>query len=114
MAKVLGIDLGTTNSCVAVIEVGEAQVLENSEGARITPSVVAIHPNTGERYTGLIAKRQSITNPENTVFSIKRLMGRNFDDPDLQKVIKRMPYKVVKASNGDSKVVMAGKDYSPQ
>jgi molecular chaperone DnaK len=114
MPKVLGIDLGTTNSCMAVMEVGEAQVLENSEGARITPSVVAIHSSTGERYTGQIAKRQSITNPENTVSSIKRLMGRRFDDPDIQGILKRMPYKVVKAANGDCEVVMAGKNYSPQ
>ena len=113
MPKVLGIDLGTTNSCMAVMEVGEPQVLENSEGARITPSVVAIHSNTGERYTGLIAKRQSITNPENTVSSIKRLMGRRHDDPDIQGILKHMPYKVVKAANGDSEVVMAGKNYSP-
>jgi molecular chaperone DnaK len=114
MAKVLGIDLGTTNSCMAVIEVGEAQVLENSEGARVTPSVVAIHANTGERYTGLIAKRQSITNPENTVSSIKRLMGRRFDDPLIQAALKRLPYKVVKADNGDCNVTMSGKNYSPQ
>jgi len=113
MPKVLGIDLGTTNSCVAVIEVGETQVLENSEGARITPSVVAMHANTGERYTGLIAKRQSITNPENTVSSIKRLMGRRHDDPEIQSILKHMPYKVVKAANGDSEVVMSGKNYSP-
>ena len=114
MPKVLGIDLGTTNSCMAVMEVGEAQVLENSEGARITPSVVAIHSSTGERYTGQIAKRQSITNPENTVSSIKRLMGRRYDDPDIQGILKRTPYKVVKATNGDCEVVMAGKNYSPQ
>jgi molecular chaperone DnaK len=113
MPKVLGIDLGTTNSCVAVIEMGEAQVLENSEGARVTPSVVAIHPRTGERYTGLIAKRQSITNPENTVFSIKRLMGRKYDDPAIQGALQRLPYKVVKGPNGDCNVVMAGKNYSP-
>ena len=113
MPKVLGIDLGTTNSCMAVIEVGESQVLENSEGARVTPSVVAVHHSTGERYTGLIAKRQSVTNPENTVFSIKRLMGRRFEDAEVQSAIKRLPYKVVKAANGDSHVVMADKTYSP-
>lgn len=83
MPKVLGIDLGTTNSCMAVMEVGEPRVLENSEGARTTPSVVAINSRSGERYTGLIAKRQSVTNPENTVFSIKRLMGRKYDDPEV-------------------------------
>ena len=113
MPKVLGIDLGTTNSCMAVMEMGEAQVLENSEGARVTPSVVAVHSSTGERYTGLIAKRQSITNPENTVFSIKRLMGRRYDDPEIQGLLKRLPYKVVKASNGDCHVVISGKNYSP-
>ncbi len=113
MPKVLGIDLGTTNSCMAVIEVGESQVLENSEGARVTPSVVAVHQSTGERYTGLIAKRQSVTNPENTVFSIKRLMGRRFEDAEVQSAIKRLPYKVVKAANGDSHVVIADKTYSP-
>jgi molecular chaperone DnaK len=113
MPKVLGIDLGTTNSCMAVMEVGEPQVLENSEGARTTPSVVAINSKSGERYTGLIAKRQSITNPENTVFSIKRLMGRKFDDPEVQTLLKRLPYKVVKAPNGDCHVVMSEKSYSP-
>jgi len=113
MPKILGIDLGTTNSCMAVMEVGEAQILENSEGARITPSVVAMHASSGERYTGLIAKRQSITNPENTVFSVKRLMGRKFDDSGVQSALERLPYKTVKASNGDSHVLMAGKTYSP-
>ena len=113
MPKVLGIDLGTTNSCMAVIEVGESQVLENSEGARVTPSVVAVNANSGERYTGQIAKRQSITNPENTVFSIKRLMGRRYDDPDIQQAMTRLPYKVVRAANGDCQVSMAGKAYSP-
>ena len=98
---------------MAVIEVGESQVLENSEGARVTPSVVAVNANSGERYTGQIAKRQSITNPENTIFSIKRLMGRRFDDGDLQKAINRLPYKVVRAANGDCQVSMAGKTYSP-
>ena len=113
MPKVLGIDLGTTNSCMAVMEVGEPQVLENSEGARTTASVVAMNSKTGERYTGLIAKRQSITNPENTVFSIKRLMGRKFDDTEVQAALKRLPYKVVKAPNGDCHVDMSGKSYSP-
>lgn len=112
MPKVLGIDLGTTNSCMAVMEVGEAQVLENSEGARVTPSVIAINASSGERYTGMIAKRQSVTNPENTVFSIKRLMGRRYDDTEIQKILQRMPYKVGKASNGDCNVIMSGKNYS--
>lgn len=114
MPKVLGIDLGTTNSCTAVMEIGEAQVLENTEGARTTPSVVAVNDKSGERYMGLIAKRQSITNPDNTIFSIKRLMGRRFDDPEVQSVMKRLPYQVVKAENGDAHVVMSGKTYSPQ
>ncbi len=113
MAKVLGIDLGTTNSCMAVIEVGEPQVLENTEGARTSPSVVGINDKTDERYVGLIAKRQAITNPDNTVFSIKRLMGRRFEDKEVQNASGRLPYKVVKANNGDAHVEMAGKSYSP-
>ena len=113
MAKVLGIDLGTTNSCMAVIEVGEPQVLENTEGARTSPSVVGINDKTEERYVGLIAKRQAITNPSNTVFSIKRLMGRRFEDKEVQNASGRLPYKVVKAKNGDAHVEMAGKSYSP-
>ena len=113
MPKVLGIDLGTTNSCMAVIEIGESQVLENSEGVRVTPSVVAMHATSGERYTGLIAKRQSITNPENTVYSIKRLMGNKYNEPALKSMIGKLPYKVIKASNGDCEVVMSGKNYSP-
>src|SRR5213596_3315628 len=101
MAKVLGIDLGTTNSCMAVMEGGDPVVLENSEGARTTPSVVAFTKN-GERLVGQAAKRQAVTNPENTVFSIKRFMGRKFDE--VQEEIKRVPYKVVKAANGDAHV----------
>jgi len=98
MAKVLGIDLGTTNSCMAVMEGGEPVVLENSEGRRITPSVVAF-TKTGERLVGDAAKRQAVTNSRNTVYSIKRFMGRKFRE--VQEEIKRMPYKVVEASNGD-------------
>ena len=113
MAKVIGIDLGTTLSVVAVVEGGEPNVIENSEGARLTPSVVAVNPKTGERYVGLLAKRQSITNPENTVFSVKRLMGRKYDDPEVQEAMKRLPYKVVKAANGDAHVVMSDRAYSP-
>ncbi|MBI2867972.1 MAG: molecular chaperone DnaK [Chloroflexi bacterium] len=113
MPKVLGIDLGTTNSVTAFMEGGEPVVLENSEGSRLTPSVVAINPKTGERYTGQIAKRQAVTNPENTVFSIKRFMGRKFDDPAVQEEMKRLPYKVVRAANGDAHVVMGDKTYSP-
>src|SRR5256714_997486 len=101
MAKVLGIDLGTTNSCMAVMEGGEPVVLENSEGKRTTPSVVAF-TKTGERLVGDAAKRQAITNARNTVYSIKRFMGRKFEE--VQEEIKRVPYKVVKASNGDATV----------
>ena len=113
MPKVVGIDLGTTNSVVAVYEAGEPTVLENAEGNRITPSVVAINPKTGERMVGTVARRQSIANPENTVFSIKRFMGRKFDDPVVQEAIKRVPYRVTRAANGDVRVVMGGKEYSP-
>src|SRR5690349_7411473 len=98
MPKVLGIDLGTTNSCMAVMEAGEPVVLENSEGKRTTPSVVAF-TKSGERLVGEPAKRQAITNARNTVYSIKRFMGRKFDE--VQEEIKRVPYKVVRASNGD-------------
>src|SRR6187397_1730299 len=101
MAKVLGIDLGTTNSCMAVMEGGDPVVLENSEGARTTPSVVAF-TKSGERLVGQAAKRQAVTNPQNTVFSIKRFMGRKYDE--VQEEIKRVPYKVVKAANGDAHV----------
>src|SRR5947207_12432557 len=101
MAKVLGIDLGTTNSCMAVMEGGEPVVLENSEGRRITPSVVAF-AKTGERLVGDAAKRQAVTNPRNTVYSIKRFMGRKFEE--VQEETKRIPYKVVRASNGDAVV----------
>src|SRR5712692_7032823 len=100
MAKVIGIDLGTTNSVMATMEGGEPTVLENSEGSRLTPSVVAI-TKSGERLVGQVAKRQAVTNPENTVFSIKRLMGRKFDDPEVQRTIKTVPYKITRASNGD-------------
>src|SRR6202048_595011 len=112
MAKVIGIDLGTTNSVVAVIEAGEPTVLENSEGSRLTPSVVAI-TKSGERLVGQVARRQAITNPENTVFSIKRLMGRKFDDPEVQRTMKSLPYKITRASNGDVRVVLGGREYSP-
>src|SRR5258707_1182332 len=113
MAKVIGIDLGTTNSVVAVMEGGEPTVLENSEGSRLTPSVVAITKN-GERLVGQVAKRQAVTNPENTVFSIKRLMGRKYDDPEVQRTIKSVPYKITRAPNGDVRVVLGGREYSPQ
>src|SRR6266700_2993149 len=112
MPKVIGIDLGTTNSVVAVIEAGEPTVLENSEGSRLTPSIAAA-TKSGERLVGQIAKRQAVTNPENTIFSIKRLMGRKFDDPEVQRTMKSVPYKITRASNGDVRVVMAGREYSP-
>jgi molecular chaperone DnaK len=113
MAKVLGIDLGTTNSVAAVVEAGDPVVVENAEGGRLTPSVVAVNARSGERYVGQTAKRQAVTNPENTVFSVKRLMGRKYDDPEVQTALRRLPYKVVKASNGDAHVEIAGKSYSP-
>src|SRR5271168_143113 len=112
MAKVIGIDLGTTNSCVAIMEGGDPVVIANSEGSRTTPSVVAF-TEAGERLSGQIAKRQSITNPTNTVFAIKRLMGRRFDDPEVQKAIKVLPYKVVKNDDGAAWVEIRGKKYSP-
>jgi molecular chaperone DnaK len=112
MGKVIGIDLGTTNSCVAVMEGGEPVVIANSEGSRTTPSVLAI-TESGERLVGQIAKRQSITNPDNTVFSIKRLIGRKFDTPEVQEAVKHLPYKIVKAENGDAHVQIRGKVYSP-
>jgi molecular chaperone DnaK len=112
MAKVIGIDLGTTFSVVAVMEAGEPVVITNAEGNRITPSVVAVSKN-GERLVGQVAKRQSITNPDNTIFSIKRLMGRKFDEPSVEYDRKLLPYKIAKASNGDAEVVMGNKNYSP-
>ena len=101
MAKILGIDLGTTNSCMAVMEGGEPAVLENSEGARTTPSVVAF-TKSGERVVGQAAKRQAVTNPQNTIFSVKRFMGRKFDE--VQDELHRVPYKLVKAANGDAHI----------
>ena len=109
MPKVLGIDLGTTNSCMAVIEGGEAVILENAEGGRVTPSVVAVNRKTGETYVGQVAKRQAVTNPENTIFSVKRLMGRKYGDPEVQRAMKVLPYKIVKAPNGDAHVQMGDK-----
>jgi molecular chaperone DnaK len=112
MAKVIGIDLGTTNSCVAIMEGGDPKVIPNAEGSRTTPSVVAF-TESGERLVGTIAKRQAITNPENTVFAVKRLIGRKFDDPVVQKAMKILPYKIVRADNGDAWVECRGKKYSP-
>ncbi len=111
-SKIIGIDLGTTNSVVAVMEGGDPVVITNSEGSRLTPSVVAV-TKTGERLVGQVAKRQAVTNPENTIFSIKRLMGRKFNDPEVQKARKILPYKIIEAPNGDAWVEMAGKQYSP-
>ncbi|HVC34251.1 MAG TPA: molecular chaperone DnaK, partial [Chloroflexota bacterium] len=113
MAKVLGIDLGTTNSVMAIIEAGEPTVIENAEGSRLTPSVVAINPKTGERLVGQVAKRQAITNPENTIYSIKRFMGRKFSDTEVQRTTKLVPYKINEAPNGDVRVLMNGKAYAP-
>ncbi len=112
MGKVIGIDLGTTNSCVAVMSGGDPVVIANAEGSRTTPSVVAI-TDKGERLVGQIAKRQAITNPENTVFSVKRLMGRKHRSREVQEAIKRLPYKIVEADNGDAHVELRGKRYSP-
>ena len=112
MAKVIGIDLGTTNSCVAIMETGDPTVLANSEGSRTTPSVVAF-TDSGERLVGQIARRQAITNPENTIFAVKRLIGRRSDDPMVQKASKVLPYKVVRNDNGDAWVEIRGKQYSP-
>src|ERR1044072_4705049 len=112
MGKVIGIDLGTTNSCFSIMSGGEPVVIANAEGARTTPSVVAI-TDKGERLVGQIAKRQAITNPENTIFSVKRLMGRKFKSREVQEAMKRLPYKVVEADNGDAHVELRGKRYSP-
>jgi molecular chaperone DnaK len=112
MGKVIGIDLGTTNSCVAIMSGGDPVVIANAEGSRTTPSVVAI-TDKSERLVGQIAKRQAITNPENTIFSVKRLMGRKFKSREVQEAAKRLPYKVVEADNGDAHVELRGKRYSP-
>ncbi len=112
MAKVIGIDLGTTNSCVAVMEGGKPKVIENVEGTRTTPSIVAFAKD-GERLIGQPAKRQAVTNPENTVFAVKRLIGRRFDDPITKKDTELVPYTIVKGTNGDAWVKAGGEDYSP-
>ena len=112
MGKVIGIDLGTTNSCVAVMEGGDPVVIANAEGSRTTPSVVAF-TDSGERLVGQTARRQAITNPENTVFAVKRLIGRKFDSGEVQRDVKTVPYKISKASNGDAHVSIRGKTYSP-
>ncbi|MGL5839203.1 MAG: molecular chaperone DnaK [Sphingorhabdus sp.] len=112
MAKVIGIDLGTTNSCVAVMEGGQPKVIENAEGARTTPSIVAFAKD-GERLIGQPAKRQAVTNPDNTIYAVKRLIGRRFDDPMTKKDMELVPYQIVKGKNGDAWVKAGGEDYSP-
>jgi len=112
MGKVIGIDLGTTNSCVAVMEGGDPTVIANAEGSRTTPSIVAF-TDKGERLVGQIAKRQAITNPDNTIFAVKRLIGRKFDSGEVQRDVKVLPYKITKATNGDAQLTVRGKTYSP-
>ena len=112
MAKVIGIDLGTTNSCVAVMEGKETKVVENLEGVRTTPSMVAF-TESKEKLVGQSAKRQAVTNPENTLFAIKRLIGRTFDDANVKKDSELVPYKIVKGDNGDAWVEARGEKYSP-
>ncbi len=112
MAKIIGIDLGTTNSAMAVMEAGEPVVISSAEGERLVPSVVAVNKN-GERLIGRVARNQAVVNPENTVFSIKRFMGRKYSDAEVQKAISRVPYKVTEAPNGDVRVALADKEYSP-
>lgn len=109
---VIGIDLGTTNSCVAIMEGNNPKVIENAEGQRTTPSIVAFTED-GQRLVGVPAKRQAVTNPENTIFASKRLIGRRFDDPNTQKDLKHLPYKVVRAGNGDAWIEARGNQYSP-
>jgi len=113
MGKIIGIDLGTTNSVCAVMLGGEPTVIPSAEGGRLFPSVVAINPRTGERTVGQIAKRQAVVNPENTIFSIKRFMGRKFDDLEVQRALKTVPYRIAAAPNGDVRVWMGDKEYSP-
>src|SRR5512133_3974601 len=112
MGKVIGIDLGTTNSCVSVMEGGEPTVIPNSEGSRTTPSIVAFTEG-GERLVGQIAKRQAITNPESTVYSVKRLIGRKLDDAEVKRSAGLVPYRIVPATNGDAWVDVMGKSFSP-
>src|ERR1700754_4161636 len=110
--KVIGIDLGTTNSCVAVREGAQAKIIENAEGGRTTPSIVAF-TRDGEILVGQPAKRQAVTNPENTIFAVKRLIGRRYDDPIIEKDKKLVPYEIVRGDNGDAWVGVEGKKYSP-
>ena len=112
MGKIIGIDLGTTNSAMAVMQSGKPEIIANSEGNRTTPSVVAINKNN-ERLVGQVANRQRVTNPKNTIFGVKRLIGRNYSDKEVQKDIELMPYEIVKSGAG-VKVKMADKEYSPE
>jgi len=112
MGKIIGIDLGTTNSVVAVMEGGEPTVISSAEGERLVPSVVAVNKNH-ERLVGRVARNQAVVNPENTIFSIKRFMGRKFEDPEVKKALSRVPYQVAKAPNGDIRVILDGREYSP-
>ena len=112
MSKIIGIDLGTTNSCVSIMEGSQPKVLENAEGARTTPSVVAF-TDDGEKLVGQPAKRQAVTNPENTIFAVKRLIGRNFEDPTVKKDIAAAPFKIVNSEKGDAWIEAKGKKYSP-
>ena len=113
MSKVIGIDLGTTNSCVAIMEGKDTRVIENAEGARTTPSMVAF-TESGERLVGQSAKRQAVTNPTNTLYAVKRLIGRRFDDPMVKKDVGLVPYPIVRADNGDAWVEANGQRYAPQ
>ena len=113
MGKIIGIDLGTTNSCLSVLEGDKPKVIENAEGARTTPSVVAF-TDEGEILVGQSAKRQAVTNPHNTVYAVKRLIGRRFEDDVVQKDIKMVPYKIVKADNGDAWVEIKGESKAPR
>ena len=112
MSKIIGIDLGTTNSCVAVMEGTQAKVLENAEGARTTPSVV-VFTDENEKLIGQPAKRQAVTNPENTIFAVKRLIGRNFDDPTVKKDVESAPFKIINSEKGDAWIEAKGEKYSP-
>ena len=112
MSKIIGIDLGTTNSCVSIMEGSQPKVLENAEGARTTPSVVAFTED-GEKLVGQPAKRQAVTNPENTIFAVKRLIGRNFEDPTVKKDIAAAPFKIVNSEKGDAWIEAKGEKYSP-
>ena len=108
MGKIIGIDLGTTNSVSAVMEGGEPVIIPSAEGSRLYPSVVAVNPKTGERLVGQVAKRQAVINPDNTIYSVKRFMGRKYDDPEVARARNYVPYEVRKAANGDVRVVMGG------